>query len=114
MFGGLKEPRAKAIAGGLVVPLVMLALVGWNLYLGCVVLPPERRFELFGVYRDFGRFWGAVTVKLGVAVACYGWFWLANDRRRERLAAPVTLAGLMMTAAGFGAMATGYFTNARA
>lgn len=113
MFSAMRDEPWYAIVCGLVVPVLLVLVVIVNFATGVVVLPADRRLEFLGYFRDFGRFAGAVAVKLGLAAAAYGWFWLANDDRRERGAVPVTLSGLLLTAAGMGAIAVGYFVNPR-
>lgn len=113
MFSALRDESWYAVVCGLVVPVLLVLVVISNFTTGLVVLPADRRWELLGTFHDFGRFAGAVTVKLGLAVAAYGWFWLANDERRERGAVPITLSGLLLIAAGLGAIAVGYFFNPR-
>lgn len=113
MSSALRDESWYAVLCGLIVPILLVLVVIANFATGVVVLPADRRSELLGYFRDFGRFAGAVTVKIGLAVAAHGWFWLANDDRRERRAVPVTLCGLLLISAGLGAIAVGYFLNPR-
>lgn len=114
---GPKDSREKAIVLGLLCPLLIVALVVWNLKSGQVYFPPVRQRRLLGemhssglvmVYRNAWIVWGTVALKLGFAGALSSIFGVANWERFEdsadaalRCSLGIMVCGLAIVAYGF-------------
>ena len=88
---GRHDSENQVLSMGIIAPclLVLWALI--NLATGRAYLPTRGHWILFT------DLWGVSVlagVKLGTALAFFGWYYLANRERWERWAELVTVAGL--------------------
>ena len=102
-----KDTAARAFFPGYILPGALALLVAVNFWTGAVYWPRGQR-RGWSVLTDRWTFWGTILMKLSIGVACYAWYVLANDNRREHQAQPimagavaVAILGLVMVAAGF-------------
>lgn len=87
------------VSVGVVVPAALVALAGFNVVTGRVILWDEHR-SCFAVMRGFWYVLGAVLAKVGFAGALGSWFLLANLRATERTAQVWLLASIGVAGAG--------------
>ena len=88
---GTRDPEHKIILLGLIVPVLLVLWAGLNWYSGWVLWPVAR-----GPWRlvtDPFKVSASACVKLGLAVGCFGWYYMANRDAWSYWSQPVTLVG---------------------
>jgi hypothetical protein len=88
---GRRDSESQVFSMGLLLPILLAIWALIHGLTGRAYLPTRGRWLLFTDW------WGVSTLagmKMGVAVACFGWYYLANRERWQRWAELVTAAGV--------------------
>jgi len=97
-----KDPSPRQIGCGLVLPCLICIIIGANLALNKVVIPPTRgSFEFYRISENPYVIGGFVTGKAACAIGLFAFFWMANRETLGRYWQPVLLGAGVIAVLGF-------------
>ena len=99
---GGRDAEHKVKLRGIIIPIVLVLWAAINAVTGQALWPVLRGRHLSAVWvTDFVHVAAAACVKLGIAVACFGWYFMANREEWSYWSLLVTLAGCALAVLSF-------------
>ncbi len=97
----MKDEAGSQFVFGIALPTLLLIWILFNLGTGSIYLPgPSGQRLPLRPQSDSMLLWSFVSLKFGIGLGLFGWFWMANRPEYDRHVAYVQLASIIIVAIG--------------